>query len=96
MLEAAATMPADGTQVGVFGYPGAIKIPLGRNYMASPEHFLDRSMRRVRHAGMSRSRISLSLPRPAPRRERLLLFPLHHAPVRRFDHSNQNEVRTVN
>jgi hypothetical protein len=34
-----ATMPADRTQVGVFGYPGAAKLPLGENYMASPEHF---------------------------------------------------------
>jgi hypothetical protein len=32
-------MPPDGTQVGVFGYPGAAKVPLGKNYMATPEHF---------------------------------------------------------
>ncbi len=32
-------MPPDGAQVGVFGYPGATKIPMGQNYMASPEHF---------------------------------------------------------
>ena len=32
-------MPPDGTQVGVFGYPGAAKVPLGQNYMATPEHF---------------------------------------------------------
>lgn len=38
-LDPGATMPMDGTQVGVFGYPGAAKIPLGKNYMASPEHF---------------------------------------------------------
>jgi hypothetical protein len=38
-LEEAAVMPPDGTQVGVFGYPGAAKVPLGTNYMATPEHF---------------------------------------------------------
>jgi hypothetical protein len=57
-LDPGATMPVDGTQVGVFGYPGATKIPLGKNYMASPEHFLERWTRRAPHAGMSRSRIS--------------------------------------
>src|SRR5439155_1042620 len=39
VLEETAVMPPDGTQVGVFGYPGAVKIPLGKNYMATPEHF---------------------------------------------------------
>lgn len=41
ILDERATMPADGAQVGVFGYPGASKIPVGKNYMASPEHFFD-------------------------------------------------------
>ena len=39
VLDDGAIMPADSTQVGVFGYPGAAKIPIDRNYMASPEHF---------------------------------------------------------
>ncbi len=34
----AATAPANGAQVGVFGYPGANKIPIGENSMARPEH----------------------------------------------------------
>jgi hypothetical protein len=33
VLEETAVMPPDGTQVGVFGYPGAAKVPLGRNYI---------------------------------------------------------------
>jgi hypothetical protein len=37
-----AIMPADNTQVGVFGYPGATKIPMDKNYLASPEHFFGR------------------------------------------------------
>jgi hypothetical protein len=39
LLDEQATMLPDGAQVGVFGYPGAIKIPLGKNYMGAPEHF---------------------------------------------------------
>lgn len=39
ILNEGAVMPADGTQVGVFGYPEAAKIPIGENYMALPEHF---------------------------------------------------------
>lgn len=39
MLDEGATMPAYGTQVGVFGYPGATKMAVEKNYMASPEHF---------------------------------------------------------
>lgn len=27
-------MPPDGTQVGVFGYPGVARVPFGKNYMA--------------------------------------------------------------
>jgi hypothetical protein len=30
-------MPPDGMQVGVFGYAGAARLPLGKNYMATPE-----------------------------------------------------------
>ena len=39
VIDEDATMPAEGAQVGILGYPGAIKIPIGKNYMASPEHF---------------------------------------------------------
>ncbi len=39
VLEDTTVMPPKGTQVGVFGYPGAAKVPLGKNYMAAPEHF---------------------------------------------------------
>lgn len=39
VLEDTATMPTNGSQVGVFGYPGAVKIPIGKNFMATPEHF---------------------------------------------------------
>ena len=39
VLDEGTVMPADRTQVGVFGYPGATKIPTGKNYIASPEHF---------------------------------------------------------
>lgn len=52
VLDENATMPVNGTQVGVFGYPRAVKIPLGQNYMASPEHFfgpLDAASTACRH-----------------------------------------------
>ena len=52
VLDDLAAMPADGTQVGVFGYPGAMKIPMGENYMALPEHFfgnLDVAGARCKH-----------------------------------------------
>jgi hypothetical protein len=39
VLDEGAIMPADRTQVGVFGYPRATKIPMEMNYMASPERF---------------------------------------------------------
>ena len=39
VLDDRATMPAADAQVGVFGYPGVCKIPLGKDYMATPEHF---------------------------------------------------------
>lgn len=39
VLDEGAIMPADRTEVGVFGYPKAAKTPMGKNYMASPEHF---------------------------------------------------------
>lgn len=38
-VDEGAIMPAERAQVGVFGYPGATKIPMGENYMASPEYF---------------------------------------------------------
>jgi hypothetical protein len=38
-LDEGAVIPAERTQVGVFGYPGAAKIPIDKNYMASPEYF---------------------------------------------------------
>ena len=41
-LDETAIMPVTGTQVGVFGYPAAARIPAGENYIASPEHFFDR------------------------------------------------------
>jgi hypothetical protein len=38
-LDDCQTIPAEGAQIGVFGYPEATKIPVGVNYMACPEHF---------------------------------------------------------
>jgi hypothetical protein len=52
VLDETSMMPADGTQVGVFGYPGAAKVPMGKNYMATPEHFfgpLDVTSNACRH-----------------------------------------------
>ncbi len=52
VLDQQAAMPTEGAQVGVLGYPGACKIPLGQNYMAAPEHFfgpLDRNGTACRH-----------------------------------------------
>jgi hypothetical protein len=38
-LDEHATVPAEGSEVGVFGYPVAVKLPMGKNFMASPAHF---------------------------------------------------------
>lgn len=38
-LDEQSAMPPEGKEVGVLGYPGASKIPLGPNYMAGPSHF---------------------------------------------------------
>lgn len=46
VLDQEAVTPGEGAQVGVLGYPAACKVPLGQNYMATPEHFfghLDRN-----------------------------------------------------
>ena len=58
VLDEQVTMPTAGVQVGVFGYPGAIKIPIGENYMATPEHFFGALIRPGRHVSTSRSRTS--------------------------------------
>lgn len=68
VLDERATMPADGAQVGVFGYPGTTKIPLGKNYMASPEHFfgsLDAAGAACRHEPQQDLTVPYELPHRA-------------------------------
>jgi hypothetical protein len=38
-LEESSKVPAERTQVGIFGYPAAAKVLMNKNYVASPEHF---------------------------------------------------------
>ena len=38
-LQPELSLPSVGTEVGVFGYPAAVKIPVGRNFAASPISF---------------------------------------------------------
>jgi hypothetical protein len=67
-LDAGTTMPTDGNQVGVFGYPGASKIPIGKNYMASPEHFfgpLDAAGTACRHEPQQDFTVPYELPHRA-------------------------------
>lgn len=68
VLDDLAAMPADGTQVGVFGYPGAMKIPMGENYMALPEHFfgnLDVAGARCKHEPQQEFNVPYEMPHRA-------------------------------
>jgi len=67
-LDEGAAMPLDEVQVGIFGYPGAARIPMGENYMASPEHFfglLNVTGDACRHAPQQEFTVPYDLPHPA-------------------------------
>jgi hypothetical protein len=64
------------SRLGVFGYPGAVKIPLGNNCMATPEHFfatLGATSAACRHEPQQDLTVRYGLPTP---RQRSLVFPI--------------------
>ena len=68
VIDEGAVMPASGAQVGVFGYPGAVKLPMGKDYMASPEHFfgpLDAAGSACRHDPQQDFTVPYDLPHAA-------------------------------
>jgi hypothetical protein len=68
LLEEQATMPADRAEVGVFGYPKAAKIPMGENYIASPQQFfgcLNVTGDACRHEPQQDFTVPYDLPHPA-------------------------------
>ena len=68
VLSEDSVMPPDGMQVGVFGYPGAMKVPVGKNYIATPEHFfgsLDLNGTACRHEPQQDFTVPYELPHRA-------------------------------